>query len=67
MAATGEMVAPGTERTADGLVGRLFEASIQTFDLMSVYVGDRLGLYRAAVMKRPPGAHRRRYRGGLHR
>ncbi len=47
MAATGEMVAPGTERTADGLVGRLFEASIQTFDLMSVYVGDRLGLYRA--------------------
>ncbi len=34
-------------RTADALVGRLFEASIGMFDLMSVYVGDRLGLYRA--------------------
>ena len=35
------------ERTTDALVGRLFEASIGMFDVMSVYVGDRLGLYRA--------------------
>jgi 2-polyprenyl-3-methyl-5-hydroxy-6-metoxy-1,4-benzoquinol methylase len=35
------------ERTAEALVGRLFEASIGMFEVMSVYVGDRLGLYRA--------------------
>ncbi len=29
--------------------GRLFEASIAAFDLYHVYVGDRLGLYRALV------------------
>jgi 2-polyprenyl-3-methyl-5-hydroxy-6-metoxy-1,4-benzoquinol methylase len=35
------------EKTPDALVSRLFEASIGMFDLMSVYVGDRLGLYEA--------------------
>jgi len=39
--------APPTEHTADELVERLVAASIGTFDLMSVYVGDQLGLYRA--------------------
>jgi 2-polyprenyl-3-methyl-5-hydroxy-6-metoxy-1,4-benzoquinol methylase len=34
-------------KTADALVGRLFEAGLGMMDLMSVYVGDRLGLYRA--------------------
>ena len=35
------------ERSAEALVGRLFEASLGMMDVMSVYVGDRLGLYRA--------------------
>ena len=34
-------------RTPDAFVGRLFEASVGMFDVMSVYLGDRLGLYRA--------------------
>ncbi len=34
------------ERTA-ALVGRLFEAALGTVDLASVYLGDRLGLYRS--------------------
>jgi 2-polyprenyl-3-methyl-5-hydroxy-6-metoxy-1,4-benzoquinol methylase len=34
-------------RTADALVGRLFEASLGMVDILSVYMGDRLGLYRA--------------------
>ena len=38
---------PSAERTAEALVGRLFEASIGMFEVMSVYLGDRLGLYRA--------------------
>jgi 2-polyprenyl-3-methyl-5-hydroxy-6-metoxy-1,4-benzoquinol methylase len=31
----------------DELVGRLFEATTAAFDLYGVYLGDRLGLYRA--------------------
>ncbi|HEY7131680.1 MAG TPA: class I SAM-dependent methyltransferase [Candidatus Limnocylindrales bacterium] len=41
---TAESAAP--ERTTDALVTRLFEGGLAMFDLMSVYVGDRLGLYR---------------------
>ncbi len=33
-------------KTADELVGRLFDATNASFDLLSVYLGDRLGLYR---------------------
>lgn len=36
-----------TERTPDELVGRLFEASLGMMDVMSVYLGEQLGLYRA--------------------
>jgi 2-polyprenyl-3-methyl-5-hydroxy-6-metoxy-1,4-benzoquinol methylase len=36
-----------TEKTADALVGRLFEATLGAMDVLSVYIGDRLGLYRA--------------------
>jgi 2-polyprenyl-3-methyl-5-hydroxy-6-metoxy-1,4-benzoquinol methylase len=39
-------VATGEERR-DALVGRLFAAALGTFDLLTVYVGDRLGLYEA--------------------
>ncbi len=31
----------------DALVNRLFEATLGTWDLIAVYLGDRLGLYRA--------------------
>jgi 2-polyprenyl-3-methyl-5-hydroxy-6-metoxy-1,4-benzoquinol methylase len=41
-----EPVAP-EQRTADALVGRLFEASLGMMDVLTVYMGDRLGLYRA--------------------
>ena len=39
--------APPTQKTPDALVGRLFEASLGMFDLMTIYLGDQLGLYRA--------------------
>ena len=35
------------ERTPDEIVERLFRATIGMFDILSVYIGDRLGLYRA--------------------
>lgn len=43
---TVEPTAANPEPTADALVGRLFEAGIGMFTIMSVYLGDRLGLYR---------------------
>ena len=36
-----------TEKTADALVGRLVEATLGSMDVLTVYIGDRLGLYRA--------------------
>ncbi|MGE5273203.1 MAG: class I SAM-dependent methyltransferase [Verrucomicrobiota bacterium] len=45
-----------TEERRDALVERLFEATLGTFDLLTVYLGDRLGLYRAlAEDGRTPG------------
>lgn len=44
---TTEEATADTEKTADALVGRLFEAVLGTMDMLSVYIGDRLGLYRA--------------------
>jgi len=40
---------PVLERPFDGeaLVGRLFEQTLGAFELFNVYIGDRLGLYRA--------------------
>ncbi|MBA2266385.1 MAG: SAM-dependent methyltransferase, partial [Chloroflexi bacterium] len=35
------------EKTPDALVARLFEQSLAMLDVMSVYVGDQLGLYRS--------------------
>jgi 2-polyprenyl-3-methyl-5-hydroxy-6-metoxy-1,4-benzoquinol methylase len=35
------------EQRRDALAGRLFEATLGAFELLSVYLGDRLGLYRA--------------------
>jgi SAM-dependent methyltransferase len=40
-------IAAEHERVRDVLVERLFGAALGAFDLMGVYLGDRLGLYRA--------------------
>jgi 2-polyprenyl-3-methyl-5-hydroxy-6-metoxy-1,4-benzoquinol methylase len=39
--------APQTERTPDELVGRVFAGTLGMMDVMAVYLGDQLGLYRA--------------------
>jgi 2-polyprenyl-3-methyl-5-hydroxy-6-metoxy-1,4-benzoquinol methylase len=36
-----------TAKRRDALVGRLFEATLGTWDVLAVYIGSRLGLYRA--------------------
>jgi 2-polyprenyl-3-methyl-5-hydroxy-6-metoxy-1,4-benzoquinol methylase len=39
--------ATGLEERRDALVERLFEATVGAMDVLSVYLGDRLGYYRA--------------------
>jgi SAM-dependent methyltransferase len=41
------------EERRDALVGRLFEATVGAMDLFGVYLGDRLGLYRALAEAGP--------------
>ena len=41
------------EERRDALVARLFESTLGAFDLLTVYVGDRLGLYRALAERGP--------------
>ena len=41
------MSADSSAAACDALVERLFQAAVATFDLFGVYLGDRLGLYRA--------------------
>jgi SAM-dependent methyltransferase len=40
----------------EALVGRLFEANLATYDLATIYVGDRLGLYRSLLEAGPATA-----------
>lgn len=54
-----------TEKTADELVGRLFEATLGMFDVMSVYLGDRLGLYRVLHEGGPATARELAARAGI--
>src|SRR5258705_6845557 len=53
------------ERSAEGLVGRLLQASIGMMDIMSVYLGDRLGLYRALHEGGPSTAAELAARAGI--
>lgn len=39
--------APSAEERRDAFVGKLFMGAIEALDLLSVYLGDQLGLYRA--------------------
>src|SRR5689334_10834185 len=45
--ATAMTIAADPEQARDALGQRLFGAALGAFDLMGVYLGDRLGLYRA--------------------
>jgi 2-polyprenyl-3-methyl-5-hydroxy-6-metoxy-1,4-benzoquinol methylase len=56
-----------TDKTPDALVGRLFQASLGMFEVMSVYLGDRLGLYRALRDGGPATAAELAERAGIDR
>ena len=42
--------------STDALVERLFDSSIKSFELLTVYIGDRLGLYKALAAGGPTTA-----------
>jgi 2-polyprenyl-3-methyl-5-hydroxy-6-metoxy-1,4-benzoquinol methylase len=50
----------------DALAGRLAEAVTGTLELQAVYLGDRLGLYRALQDSGPATAHELAQRTGVH-
>ena len=54
-----------TEKTGEALFGRLFEATLGAFDLLAVYLGDRLGLYRALREDGPATAGELAARAGI--
>src|SRR3954468_1448810 len=50
----------------DALVERLFEGILGTMDLLNVYLGDRLGLYRALAEGGPATSTELAARAGIH-
>src|SRR5215211_1803854 len=58
----------GIDRAAerrDALVGRLFQATLGAMDLFNLYIGDRLGLYRALADGGPATAPELAQRAGI--
>lgn len=51
----------------EALAGRLFNASLGAMDILSVYIGERLGLYHALVQHGPATPVQLADRAGIHR
>jgi len=51
--------------TAEAVAGRIFEATIAAFDILSIHLGDRLGLYRALSSGGPATAAELAIRAGI--
>jgi 2-polyprenyl-3-methyl-5-hydroxy-6-metoxy-1,4-benzoquinol methylase len=56
MTTTSPPVAPSTEEVTGELAGRLFEAGLGAFELITVALGEKLGLYRALADHGPATA-----------
>jgi 2-polyprenyl-3-methyl-5-hydroxy-6-metoxy-1,4-benzoquinol methylase len=64
---TTQAVDPVVERPFDGeaLTGRLFEQTLGAFELFNVYIGERLGLYRALADDGPATPEQLAARAGI--
>ena len=47
------MTTESAQPSTDALVERLFDSGLKAFELLTVYVGDRLGLYKALAVGGP--------------
>jgi 2-polyprenyl-3-methyl-5-hydroxy-6-metoxy-1,4-benzoquinol methylase len=54
------------DQQAEELGGRLFNAAIETLDLLSVHLGDRLGLYRSLAQDGPATPDQLAKRASIH-
>ena len=54
------------EEKTEALVGRLFEAALGSVDIVSVYLGDRMGLYRLLSEEGPMTSPELAARAGIH-
>jgi hypothetical protein len=59
-------VRPSDQERTGALVGRLFEAALGAVDIVSVYIGDRLGLYRSLADGEPVTPGDLAGRAGVH-
>jgi hypothetical protein len=59
------IIEPTVERR-DALVGRLFQSVVGTMDLFNLYLGDRLGLYRALAETGPLTPAQLATQAGIH-
>src|ERR1700732_4311241 len=53
MSTGGNALTAGQQAERDALVGRLFNSTIGALELFHVYLGERLGLYRALATSGP--------------
>ncbi len=60
------VTAMSAEERRDALVGKLFAGAIEAFDLLSVYLGDRLGLYRTLADRGPLNSGELAEAAGIH-
>ncbi len=58
--------APNAEARRDDLAGRLLAAALGALDMQAVYLGDRLGLYRALAEGGPATSSELAERAGIH-
>ena len=66
MSSAGPMAETAGIERRDALVGRIFEGILGTMDLLNIYLGDRLGLYRVLVDGGPATSAELASRAGIH-
>ncbi|MEX0833474.1 MAG: class I SAM-dependent methyltransferase [Actinomycetota bacterium] len=59
-------MASDTETRRDEFVNRIFESSVGMMDVLTLYMGDRLGLYRALAEAGPSTPGQMAERAGIH-
>jgi SAM-dependent methyltransferase len=63
---TGQDAADQVTERRDALVGRIFQSVLGAIDLFNIYLGDRLGLYRALADGGPSTSAELAARAGIH-
>ena len=60
-----DVVAPSAEEATGALIGRIFEAGLAFMELLTIYTGDQLGLYRELSERGPATPSQLATRAGI--